>query len=437
MVMPFDEKETGRTERGVPAKVDFDELWRRVYKPVLADLGYEAVRADQDVGALIIGEMIQRLVIADLVVADITLANANVYYEVGVRHAARQYGCVLVAADWARPVFDLGQIRQLRFPLADGAIGEDVASAARETLTASLEPLTHGRSPVFDAVPGHPGDPRLDRAPAFRTAVDQLSAFETDVRKVRLALPEERQDLVRALLARHGDRRVVREAVVLELIRLVEDHLGWEEALAYIARLPEHLAAHPRVLERRALAMSKSRDAAGAAAMLQTLIDVHGETPERLGMLGGRFKVLCKAATGPAKRGYLRAAIRSYERGMTLDLNGYYASSNLARLYRQRDDPGDEQRAVEAGIATALACRAALARGTADEWVRPTLLANAFDRGDVAEARRLRPEIEDDGPAVWKLESTIEDLRAGLGAHGVEVRAGLAEVLAELEVLLA
>jgi len=32
------------------------------------------------------------------------------------------------------------------------------------------------------------------------------------------------------------------------------------------------------------------------------------------------------------------------------------------------------------------ACRRALARGTADEWVRPTLLGLAFDRGDVAEA---------------------------------------------------
>src|SRR5215217_8610242 len=120
VVMPFDTKPTGRSEPGVPTEVDFDELWHRVYLPVLAEMGYEAVRADRDVGALIIAEMIQRLTLADLVVADITLPNANVYYEIGVRHAAKRDGCVLVGADWARPTFDVDQMRQLRFPLSDG-----------------------------------------------------------------------------------------------------------------------------------------------------------------------------------------------------------------------------------------------------------------------------------------------------------------------------
>src|SRR5689334_11582052 len=122
MVMPFARKPTGITERDVPAEVDFDALWERVYQPVLEDLGYQAVRADRDVGALIISQMIQRLAIADLVVADVTIANANVYYEVGVRHAAKATGCVLVGADWARPVFDLEQMRALRFPLPDGDV---------------------------------------------------------------------------------------------------------------------------------------------------------------------------------------------------------------------------------------------------------------------------------------------------------------------------
>jgi hypothetical protein len=102
VVTPFRRKPTGRTEKHVPAEVDFDALWERVYQPVLGDLGYQAVRADRDAGALIISQMIQRLAIADVVVADITLANANVYYEIGIRHAAKERGSVLIAADWAR-----------------------------------------------------------------------------------------------------------------------------------------------------------------------------------------------------------------------------------------------------------------------------------------------------------------------------------------------
>jgi hypothetical protein len=34
-------------------------------------------------------DMFQRLLTADLVIADISIQNANVYYELGVRHALR------------------------------------------------------------------------------------------------------------------------------------------------------------------------------------------------------------------------------------------------------------------------------------------------------------------------------------------------------------
>ena len=89
MVMPFNEKATDRTESGVPAKVDFDALWAAVHKPVLENLGFTAVRADADTGAMIIKQMIQRLALADVVIADITLANANVFCSTTYARASR------------------------------------------------------------------------------------------------------------------------------------------------------------------------------------------------------------------------------------------------------------------------------------------------------------------------------------------------------------
>ena len=102
---------------------------------------------------------------------------------------------------------------------------------------------------------------------------------------------------------------------------------------------------------------------------------------------------------------------------MDIDLNAYYPASNLPRLYRERGRPGDERHAEEAEVATVLACRAAIANGTTDEWVRPTLLGLAFERGDVPEAIRLQTEIEADGPQLWKLSTTIDDLRASVAAQ--------------------
>ena len=81
-----------------------------------------------------------------------------------------------------------------------------------------------------------------------------------------------------------------------------------------------------------------------AIAELDTLIKTLGPTPERLGLMGGRYKRLVKATSSAAeKRHALASAIESYERGMQLDLNLYYCSSNLPRLYRARSRVGDEE----------------------------------------------------------------------------------------------
>jgi hypothetical protein len=437
MVMPFGRKATGLTEKDAPADIDFDALWERVYQPILEERGYKAVRADRDAGALIISEMIQRLAIADLVVADITIANANVYYEVGVRHAAKEKGCVLVGAEWARPVFDLAQMRAVRFPLADGDVSDATAKEARDKLRDGIAGLVDGVSPVFSAVPGFP-DSDAERASAFADAVAELSDFEAEIRAVRAAPDAQRKDRVRELTARFGNRPAVRNLVWIELLNLVRDNLGFQELLEYINALPDNVARHPLVLEQRALALSKAGDSPGAIGQLQELIATCGETSERYGLLGGRYKDLYRNTDEPKqRRKYLSLAIKAYERGMAVDLNDFYPASNLPRLYRERNDPGDSQLAVEAAVATKVACRAAIENGTTNEWVRPTLLGIAFDQSDVAEAIRLRPLIEDDGPETWKLASMIDDLRTSVrNQPDSEVQASLQTVLEQLDQLL-
>jgi hypothetical protein len=438
LVMPFDAKDTGIVKEGVPARVDFDALWERIYDPILRDIGYAPVRADQDVGALIITEMIQRLALADLVVADVTLPNANVYYEIGVRHAAQRRGCVLVAAEWAQPVFDLAQMRQLRFPLADGSIGDVTARSARAALASGLKPLVDGTSPVFDAVPGYPGEVDAGRISAFKEVVAELSAFDADVRAVRLAPSGERRARAEALRDERGHKPVVRETVVLSLIRLLRDEVGWQAVLDYIETLPPDIARHPSVVEQKSLAIGKSGDPARAAGALEEFIKIGGPTPERLGLLGGRYKQLWRQATTASDRArYLDLAIGSYKQGMMLDLNEYYCASNLARLYRARGIEEDEQRASDALLMLVAAVRRGIGRGTADEWARPTLLGAAFDRGDVPEAKRLLGEIEREGAEAWKLEATIADLRESVAnQQDSGVREQLDGVLSNLTDLL-
>ena len=62
---------------------------------------------------------------------------------------------------------------------------------------------------------------------------------------------------------------------------------------------------------------------------------------------------------------------------MRFDLNDYYPTSNLPRLYRFRGGEGDEQKAVVAAMVTVAACERSIGLGTDDEWA----LADPARRG--------------------------------------------------------
>jgi hypothetical protein len=113
MVMPFRRKPVTQAESGAPREVDFDRLWDAAFRPTLEQLGYLPVRADLESGSVIVKEMLNRLRHADFVLADVSISNGNVYYEVGIRHAAQEKRCVCIAADWFKPLFDIAQFRVL------------------------------------------------------------------------------------------------------------------------------------------------------------------------------------------------------------------------------------------------------------------------------------------------------------------------------------
>src|SRR5215813_1290243 len=141
MIIPYGRKPTEAPVGQGVAEVDFNALWDRAFVPVIETLGYEPVRADQDTGALIVNQMFERLYFADLVLADMTIPNGNVYYEVGIRHAAKEKGCVLLAADWSRQLFDVTQMRTVRYPLPEGMITEQTAKGIHAAVTDKIRSL--------------------------------------------------------------------------------------------------------------------------------------------------------------------------------------------------------------------------------------------------------------------------------------------------------
>jgi len=437
MVMPFRKKDT-RAAAPAPSVVDFDALWDKAFFPALESLGYQPVRADQDLGALIIKEMLERLYFSDLVVADLTIPNGNVYYEIGIRHAAKGAGCVLTGADWSSPLFDVDQMRQVRYPLTEGAVTDETAAAIRQALMAAVPKLAEGASPMFQTLEGYPANVKPSREGVIREHLDELSRFQAARREVALVSKGERRTAAIALQRRYASTPPVLPAVALEVLLVMRDYADAGDTLAYIEGLPGALKRTPFVQEQRALVLSKAGDHRVALAALLELVETSGATSERLGLIGGRYKKMAAAESDVAEKARLISkAIEAYERGMQLDLNDFYSPSNLPRLYRLRGKRGDDDRARTAAAVAMTACARTRTLNPADEWVRPTLLGMAFDAGDVAAAEVLADDIEAEGPARWKLDTTIADLEVSVGlCPQAESKAGLGAVLARLKAFI-
>jgi hypothetical protein len=412
MVMPYRTRDTNLPPPA-PARVNCDALWEKALRPAIEGLGYEAVRADQDLGALIIQGMLERLYFSDLVIADMTLPNGNVYYEVGIRHAAKEAGCVLIGADWSRALFDVDQMRQVRYPLPEGEINDDTAIAIRDAITNAIPKRASERSPMFESLEGFP-DVKPDSFATNKRFLDDLVKFQAEARAVRLA-SEGRRERALALRQKYASTHPMSPSVGLEVLYVLRDCASWDDTLDYIRFLREPLASLPVVREQEFLALSKLGHQLEAIAGLELLIASAGETSERLGLIGGRYKKLFADAKDDLKREmYLDRAIDFYERAMNRDLNDYFPSSNLPRLYRERRSSGDEEKARVATAVASTAAGRAYRLNPADEWVRPTFLGLAFDAGDVQRVNDVLREVIREGPAAWKLQTTLDDLRISI-----------------------
>ncbi len=416
MVMPFGKKLTHAGTDTIPVEVDFDLLWDKVFRPMIVeDLDLTPIRADQDAGSLIIQAMIERLVISDVVIADMTIPNANVYYEVGVRHAAKREGCVLVAADWSKPMFDVSQMRRVKFPLTEGTITDETAAAIRKALVPGVKGSLDNVAPVFQALPGFPDHIEKEQLESFREVAGKLSEFQAKVGVARGLPPELAAAMATELIDEYKSYAMAAPSMALDLVHLLRDGLNMDQGLQFIGDLPKRVRSLPAIREQRALMLGKSGQATQAIIELESLIRTEGDTSERSGLLGGRYKGLYnQAIEEEEKSGFLNKAIACYERATMLDLNDYYPASNLPRLYRARKLAGDEKKAASAANLAQMASERAHKRNPADVWATLTLLGAAFDAGDVPSLQKMLAEMGESVPSHFHLKSTLPDLRRSL-----------------------
>src|SRR6201996_2916891 len=114
--------------------INFDHVYEQIFKPAVVAADLLPVRADEEQAQGFIHKlMYERLLLSEYAIADLTILNANVYYELGVRHAAKPATTVMTMAGQTGLPFDVAGLRALPYDL-DAAGNPADAAADSEIL---------------------------------------------------------------------------------------------------------------------------------------------------------------------------------------------------------------------------------------------------------------------------------------------------------------
>jgi hypothetical protein len=181
---------------GVKSGVDFDRVEKGLIRPAMEQAGLTGGTTGEILQqGNIRTDMFEQLLIADLVIADISIHNANVFYELGIRHALRDKRTFLIKSKESESKdgdvpFDLKTDRYLAYDPKDPSGAVAILSAALKLTLDSQK----SDSPVYQLLPGlEPADPdkvlivpldfreEVERTEAAKNCGDlQLLAAEVD-----------------------------------------------------------------------------------------------------------------------------------------------------------------------------------------------------------------------------------------------------------------
>jgi hypothetical protein len=410
VLMPF-----GRKPGPGGSSIDFDAVYRDLIAPAIDTADLEPLRADEEqAGGIIHKPMFERLILCDYAVADLTAANANVFYELGLRHAVKPHTTVLTFAESGGPLpFDVGPLRGLPYKLGpDGtpASPEADGEALRERLLAARRGDTD--SPVFQLVEGFPDIQRL-KTDVFRDRVEYSRRTKARLAAARKAGVDALRAIEQELASAPGGVADTDAGIVVDLFLSYRAVKAWRDMIALVPKMSRPLAATTLVQEQLGFAMNRNGDPEGAEKVLLDVIAAHGPSSETCGLLGrvykDRWERELAAGERLAARGWLTKAVDTYLRGFETDWRDAYPGVNAVTLMELKEPPDPRRHRLIPVVAYAVERR--IAAGRPDYWDHATQLELAVLAKDEAGAMSA---LEAALPAIretWEPETTARNLR--------------------------
>jgi tetratricopeptide (TPR) repeat protein len=164
----------------------FFTIYSNYVKPILTELEYNTIRTDEDINpGPIDKKLINYLTTADLVIADLSTLNPNVFYELGIRHALKSKGTILIVDDSITPniPFDVHNYTIIHFSQELKGIGKLIEKLKKAIKDLQLN-KTNADNPIYDWVGEHKTesntvDKTLDQYTEFRDILERAK-FEAE-----------------------------------------------------------------------------------------------------------------------------------------------------------------------------------------------------------------------------------------------------------------
>jgi hypothetical protein len=395
--------------------VDFDAVYHDLIAPAIGAAGMEPLRADEEVtGGVIHKPMFERLILCDFAVADLTGANANVFYELGLRHGIRPATTVLLHAGGGPMLFDVAPLRAMPYQLGPDGKPSDV-DHAREGLRKLLdaaraqqgEPSTD--SPVFQLVDGYsaPDIARL-KTDVFRDRAHYAAQARNQLATARRTGKEALKRAASAL----GDVKNLEAGVVIDLFLSYRAVGDWQAMVDLAAQMPAPLARSVMVREQRGFALNRLKRRDEAEQALRDLIQERGPSSETNGLLGRVYKDRwdeARSANDALKAaGWLTKAIDTYLQGFEADWRDAYPGINAVTLMELKTPP--DPRRLELLPLVAYAAKRRVAKGMPDYWDHATLLEAAVLQRDEQAAMDSAANALAAVRENWEPETTARNL---------------------------
>lgn len=459
VLMPFGAK-PDPAGRGT---IDFDRIYESAIRPAIEGSGLDVVRADEErTGGIIHKAMFERLLLCEYAIADLTTANANVFYELGVRHAVRPRTTLAIFARYQPIPFDLNFLRALPYDLDPSRpFGEAESAALRKALEERLGELRqrtvshdHVDSPLFQLLGAwQPPSVAHLKTDVFRDQVELNDRLRREVDAARArgraaaAGSEEHTAAVASLLAIQaglGSLDIQEAGILIDLLLSYRALEAWTEMISLYEALPDALRRQilPReqcafALNRRAAREKRPEDRERALRMLEEVEHDQGPSSETCGLIGRIYKDLWRDnhdAQPRVARGHLQKSIDAYRRGFATDWRDFYPGVNLVTLLELQGTPEAIREQREVLPVVRFAVEQSAKNRKVDYWLEATRLELAVLDGDVEAVDRHLDAALAAVRESWEPKTTADNLEliAGAKERRGENAGSIREVIGEL-----